>query len=156
MFEDGFVTLTNLEYRVFLSLSDYDDCLSDTRHRETVCSLRPCLVRWTQQIRTWSIFCIKSQKSNQWEPQVLPCVGYRFPGVNIRCSGLAFIIFHFFAMLVLTFIFGFDRKPKKSLCVSVCPSVCDNVQFFTLSSLCRSGRNFVLCIWKWCSAYIFN
>ena len=46
LFEEGFVTLTNLEYRVFLSLGDYDDCLSDTRHQETVCGVRPCLVRW--------------------------------------------------------------------------------------------------------------
>ena len=31
-----------------------------------------------------------------------------------------------------------------SVCVCVCLSVCDNVHFFTLSSLCRSGRYFVL------------
>ena len=48
MFEEGFVTLTNLEYRVFLSLRDYDNCFSDTRHQETVCSVRPCLVRWVE------------------------------------------------------------------------------------------------------------
>ena len=31
------------------------------------------------------------------------------------------------------YIFGFDRKPRKSLCLCVCLSVCDNVEFFTLS-----------------------
>ena len=49
MFEEGFVTLTNLEYRVFLSLGDYEDCLSDTRQQEAVCTIRPCLVRWEEQ-----------------------------------------------------------------------------------------------------------
>ena len=52
MFEEGFVTLTNLEYRVFLSLRDYDDFFSDTRHQETVCSMRPCLVRWEEPTLT--------------------------------------------------------------------------------------------------------
>ena len=30
-------------------------------------------------------------------------------------------------------LFGFDRKPRKSLCPSVCVSVCNFVEFFTLS-----------------------
>ena len=37
----------------------------------------------------------------------------------------------FFVFLEFVY-FGFDRKPRKSLCPSVFVSVCDFVEFFTL------------------------
>ena len=87
-FEDGFVSLTNLEYRVFLSLAEYEACISDTRHRETVCYKRPCLVRWGGGTGNKKLFRLISQKSNQWEPQVLQCLRHWFPALKIRCSGM--------------------------------------------------------------------
>ena len=42
-------------------------------------------------------------------------------------------------ILITLTLFGFDRKPRKSLCVSVCLSV-----IFVHYPLCRSGRYFVL------------
>ena len=42
---DGFVVLSNLYYKIFLTFPQFDNCIGDSRHIESVCFLRPCLVR---------------------------------------------------------------------------------------------------------------
>ena len=43
---NGFVILSNLQYHVQLTLEQYDMCLSDVQKKDSVCLLRPCLVRY--------------------------------------------------------------------------------------------------------------
>jgi len=44
-YQNGFVILSNLEYFIYLTFSQYENCISDSRGQETVCYLRPCLIR---------------------------------------------------------------------------------------------------------------
>jgi len=42
---NGFVILSNLQYHVQLTMEQYDMCLSDVQKKDSVCLLRPCLIR---------------------------------------------------------------------------------------------------------------
>ena len=46
---------------------------------------------------------------------------------------MCFLLFLFFIAYDSARFVGFDRKPRKSLCLSVCVSVCDICELSTLS-----------------------
>ena len=46
-YEGGFVVLNNFQFTVQLTFAQYENCISDYRHSETFCFIRPCLVRLT-------------------------------------------------------------------------------------------------------------
>ena len=55
-FFDGFVVLSNLYYNMYLTFPQYANCIDDSKHYETVCFLRPCLVRYS--VSMWSCKCM--------------------------------------------------------------------------------------------------
>ena len=42
---DGFVVLQNFQFTAMLTFGQYEDCITDFRHTETFCLVRPCLIR---------------------------------------------------------------------------------------------------------------
>ena len=53
---DGFVVLTNLFYKTYLTFSQYDNCIEDFQRLQTICFMRPCLVRAEEtEFRCYSV-----------------------------------------------------------------------------------------------------
>ena len=42
---DGFVVLQNFQFTAMLTFGQYEDCITDFRHTEIFCFVRPCLIR---------------------------------------------------------------------------------------------------------------
>ena len=61
-FHDGLVALHNPRYSAFLSFSDYETCIRDSRGTTTLCTLRPCLV--TRSGREKGVRCFALNSTN--------------------------------------------------------------------------------------------